>query len=154
MVFGPESPDAWALASDEERARGDINRDLCVLPGEDAVHYFIRGELRLPVTDAVGEYFVWSVWASLSERNMELTARHWEDPARVSMSPMFGWLCNWLPPYGSAPESLAVNVHHRAPGVAPLIELDPTADHPLVHEQVNGISLHRVAELNRLLLDS
>jgi hypothetical protein len=28
--------------------------------------------------------------------------------------------------------------------------VDPTLDHPLAREQVEGISMHRVAELNRL----
>jgi hypothetical protein len=48
--------------------------------------------------------------------------------------------------------NLAVNVHTREPGVVPLIELDLTSDHPLAREQREGITLHRVAELNRLLL--
>lgn len=66
---------------------------------------------------------------------------------------MFGWLDNWLSPFEKPTTNLAVNVHMRAPGIVPLIELDPTSDHPLAREQREGITLHRVAELNRLLTE-
>ena len=115
-------------------------------------HYFIRGELQLPVVDAAIGPFVWSIWASLSGPNMQKTVEHWDDPERASLPPMFGWLCNELLPYDTSSGNLALNVHTRAPGVAPLIEVDPDSDHPLAREQRDGISLHRVAELNRLLL--
>ncbi|WP_420271808.1 DUF2199 domain-containing protein [Occultella aeris] len=152
MVFGPSGPDSWAAASPEDRARGEISRDVCVLPTDEGTFYFIRGELRVPVTDAVIGDFAWSVWASLSERNMQLAAKRWDDPNRVNLDPMFGWLNNRLAPFDPPTMNLAVNVHTRPPGVVPLIELDPSSDHPLALEQQEGITLHRVAELNRLLL--
>lgn len=151
MAFGPRGPDSWAGASPGDRARGEINRDTCVLPTDDGTFYFIRGELRIPVVDAVVGDFAWSVWASLSEKNMNLAARHWEDPDRAHLDPMFGWLNSWLSPFDPPTVNMAVNVHMRAPGVVPLIELDPSSDHPLAREQREGITLHRVAELNRLL---
>ena len=150
-VFGPFAPDPWASATDEQHARGEINRDMCVLPLDDTTHYFIRGELQLPVIDAAVGPFVWSVWVSLSESNMRKTVEHWDDPDRAGLAPMFGWLCNWLP-YDPPTTELAVNVYTREPGAVPLFELDPNVDHPLVREQVEGITLHRIAELNRLLL--
>lgn len=151
-VFGPLQPDPWASATDAQRERGEVNRDMCVLPIEDTTHYFIRGELQLPVLDAANEPFAWSVWVSLSGPNMTKTVEHWDDPRRAALPPMFGWLCNWLLPYDPPTTNLAVNVHTRNPGTVPLIELDPTSDHPLAREQVDGITIHRVAELNRLLL--
>ncbi|MEI7056379.1 DUF2199 domain-containing protein [Nocardioides sp. CCNWLW239] len=151
-VFGPFEPDAWASATDSQRERGEINRDMCVLPDGETTHYFIRGELQLPVIDADLDVFAWSVWASLSAPNMKMTVEHWEDPERAGLPPMFGWLSNWLMPYDPPTTNLAVNVHTRAPGTVPLIQLDPSIDHPLVREQVDGITIHRVAELNRLLL--
>ena len=151
-VFGPREPDPWASASEDQRQRGEINRDMCVLPVADTVHYFIRGELQIPVLDAAIDTFVWSVWVSLSGSNMHKTVEHWDDPDRGALPPMFGWLCNWLLPYDPPTTNLAVNVHTRLSGTAPLIELDPSSDHPLAREQVHGITIHRVAELNRLLL--
>lgn len=152
MVFGPGAPDPWALATDDQRARGEINRDMCFLPADDTTHYFLRGELQVPVLDAGIDPFVWSVWVSLSGPSMRTTVEHWDDPDRAGLPPMFGWLCTWLMPYEPPTTNLAVNVHTRAPGTVPLIELDPSVDHPLVREQVDGITMHRVAELNRLLL--
>lgn len=151
-VFGPSEPDLWASATDSQRERGEINSDMCVLPIDNTTHYFIRGELQLPVRDAAVDVFAWSVWVSLSAPNMKRTVEHWDDPARAALPPMFGWLCNWLTPYDPPTTNLAVNVHTRAPGTVPLIQLDPSVDHPLVREQVDGITLHRVAQLNRLLL--
>lgn len=118
----------------------------------DETHYFVRGELPLPIIDADGVVFVWAVWVSLSPKNMETTLEHWDDADRAALPPMFGWLCNWLAPYEPPTINLAVNVHTRAPGAVPWFELDPRVDHPLVREQARGISLHRVAELNRMLL--
>lgn len=153
MAFGPDGPDSWAGALPEDRSRGEINRDTCVLPTDEGTWYFIRGELRIPVVDAAVGDFAWSVWASLSETNMKLAAKLWDDPRRVHLDPMFGWLDSWLAPFEQSTANLAVNVHIRAPGIVPLIELDPTSDHQLAREQREGISLHRVAELNRMLLE-
>jgi hypothetical protein len=151
-VFGPFEPDPWASATDAQRERGELNRDMCVLPLGDNTHYFLRGELQLPVLDASIGPFAWSVWVSLSGPNMKKTVEHWDDPDRAALAPMFGWLCNWLLPYEPPTTNLAVNVHTRPPGTVPLIEVDPSSDHPLAREQVDGITIHRVAELNRLLL--
>jgi hypothetical protein len=76
MVFGPNGPDSWAAAGESDRAKGEINRDTCVLPTPDGTYFFIRGEIRVPVIDAGVGDFAWSVWASLSERNMMLQAKH------------------------------------------------------------------------------
>ncbi|WP_245858917.1 DUF2199 domain-containing protein [Luteimicrobium subarcticum] len=130
-VFGPPAPDPWASATDEERNRGGINRDTCVITIDDTTSYVVRGELPIPVRDAATGAFAWSVWVSLSEQNMRTLADRWYDPGRESLPPMFGWLCNELSPYPSTTH-LATNVHTRAPGV-------------------EGITIHRVAELNRLL---
>ena len=67
------------------------------------------------------------------------------------MLPVFGWLCDELP-YETPTTSIATHVHNRVPGVVPYIELDPSVDHPLVREQASGISLHRLAEINKAVL--
>ena len=151
-VFGPLEPDPWASATEDQRERGEINRDMCVLPIDGTTNYFVRGELQIPVVDSAGGVFAWSVWVSLSGPNMKTTVEHWDDPERTALPPMFGWLCNWLLPYDPPTTNLPVNVHTRAPGMVPLFELDPSIDHPLVREQFAGITIHRVAELNRILL--
>ena len=152
-VFGPDAPDPWYAATDEERASGDINADQCVLELDGQTHFFMRGQLEIPVTDVpeLGP-FVWSVWVSLSPESMQLAIDHWTDPDRSKLDPMFGWLCNRLRVYDEPTMPMATHVHTRPPGKAPFIELDPTIDHRLVREQNEGITLHRVAELNAQLL--
>lgn len=151
MSFGSPTPVPWMMASDDERAQGEINADSCVLHDADGTHYFVRGLIEIPVVDA-DESFSWGVWVSLSETNMNIQARHWESPDRAGLDPMFGWLCTKLPCYETTTLSLPTNLRTRSPGLAPLIQVDPTSNHPLAYEQVHGISIHRVAEINAELL--
>jgi len=155
MVFGLAAPDPWIAAAEAQRAAGVINADTCVLPDEDGdgAHHFVRGQLALPIVDGARDQdaFVWSIWVSLSEQNMMLQAQRWTDAERVNLPPMFAWVCNDLP-YVPTSALLAARIHTREPGVAPLVELDPAVDHPLVHEQLHGITMHRAAEINRQAL--
>jgi len=147
--FGFDAPVWWSAASEDDRAKGALNADTCVLPVGEELHYFVRGALELPLRDLPGEVFTWNVWASLSPASWELTTAHWDDPARVELEPMFGWLSNSLP-YGIETTNLAVRVHTRAPGTIPAIEVDPSSEHPLAKEQLNGITLHRVDRYNKI----
>lgn len=149
-VFGPEAPTAWLAASDEQRSRGELTPDQCVLPAGDTTHHFIRGHIEVPIVDRDAETFVWSVWCSLSEDSMRTTVEHWDDVTRGDLPPMFGWLDSQLP-YDQDTLGLATQVHTRAPGVVPLVEPDPGADHPLVREHRDGMTWHRVAEINEIL---
>lgn len=151
-MFGSPAPDVWQAATDVERSAGELTRDQCLLRIDGQVHHFIRGELAIPVGHPSMDSFAWSVWVTLSQAKADVTAEHWNDPKRVELPPMFGWLSNWLTPYDPPTINLAAQVITREPGTAPLILLDRRVDHPLVHEQVRGIDLHRVAELNRLVL--
>jgi len=151
-VFGPRAPHAWEQATDSERASGELTADLCAITVGDETHFFVRGHLEIPITDSAGESFVWSVWCSQSRESMRLASQHWEDPDRVTLPPTFGWLNSWLP-YDTTILGLPTHVHTNAPGVVPRVVVDPSVDHPLVREQQNGLTWHRVAELNRRLLD-
>lgn len=146
-VFGPTAPDLWADASPQQRRRGTLTPDQCILRDGPQRHSFIRGHIEISVVDRPGTTFIWSVWTSLSEASVDLATKHWDDPARTSLEPMFGWLCNDLI-YEPSTWALPTHVHLRAPGVVPSIELDLSLDHPLAVEQREGISWHRVAEIN------
>ncbi|WP_125775826.1 DUF2199 domain-containing protein [Antribacter gilvus] len=153
MVFGPTAPDPWWLATDAEQADGELNADMCVLPGIDGTrHYFVRGHIEIPVLDDGVGTFVWSVWVSLSQASMSKQVAHWDDPARARLEPMFAWVCTRLP-YEPTTSPMAARLHTREPGVVPWIELHPELDHPLVTEQLSGITMHRVAEINAELRD-
>lgn len=151
-VFGAQAPDVWLHATSAEREAGELTSDMCVLEVGGERHYFLRGHIEIPLIDAPGEVFSWSVWVSLSQESVQKIADHWDDPARASLPPVFGWLCNELP-YDQSTISVATHLHNREPGVVPYIALDPSVDHPLVREQATGISLHRLAEINNAVMD-
>lgn len=115
----------------------------------DPGRYFVRGSLEIPVVDGPGP-FTWDVWVSLSEANFKRAGDRWHDPNRTEEPPYFGWLCNGLPGH---PETLDLktNVHLRAVGLRPFIELEPT-DHPLAVEQRVGITMARVVEIAELAM--
>ncbi|XAS67534.1 DUF2199 domain-containing protein [Micrococcaceae bacterium Sec5.7] len=149
MVFGSQAPDPWVHAAQAERDAGELTADMCVLQIGGEWHYFLRGHIEIPILIAPGDVFSWSVWVSVSEESIQQVADHWEDLARASLPPVFGWLCNELP-YEQSTSSIPTLVHSRDPGVVPFIQLDPSFDHPLVGEQGMGITLHRLAEINHL----
>ena len=134
------------LVEDESQfdARVALTDDLCVV---DKEHFFIRGNIEIPVTDRGGEptdTFVWSVWCSLSRKSFDRVLERWEDPDRDQSPANFGWLSSELP-YAETTMNLKTLVHQRKPGEVPTIELEPT-NHPLAVEQREGISLARVEE--------
>lgn len=151
MSFGSPAPLPWVRASDDERARGEINADSCILHDADGTHYFLRGLIEIPLRDT-DETFSWGAWVSISETNMSIQARLWDSPERAELDPLFGWLCTDLPCYATTTLSLPTNLQTQSPGLAPLIQVDPATDHLLAYEQVHGVSLHRVAEINAELL--
>jgi len=158
MAFGSDAPEQWRRASDELRAEGELTADQCILPlgdggtgGDGGVGWFIRGQIELNVADVDGELFCWSVWVSLSKQNWMLQSEHWDDPEREKLNPMFAWLDTDLPGYETTTVALPARLHTREPGMAPLIEIGSGSDHPLAREQQNGITLHRIAELNNLI---
>lgn len=155
-VFGSDAPHDWHVATAAQRDEGELTDDVCFLPDADpaqGTHFFLRGHIQLPLLEPLGaeESFTWSVWVSLSIESLEHVFEHWDDPDRAQLlPPMFGWLRSDLP-YEPSTLDLRTQVHTRAPGLVPQVEVEPT-EHPLAQEQTAGISVHRVAELNRALL--
>lgn len=155
-VFGSDAPHDWHVASAAQRDAGELSADVCFLPDSDpraGTHYFLRGHVQLPLLEPLGaeETFTWSVWVSLSGESLAVVFEHWEDPDRAELTPpLFGWLRSDLP-YTPTTLGLRTQVHTREPGMVPRIELEPTA-HPLAREQAEGITVHRVAELNAAFL--
>lgn len=151
-VFGPEAPDAWLIDERRDRRKGECDGDMCVMPQRKGPSRgFIRGHLRLRVLDSDLNYFIWSVWVELTEADFTLNADRWEDPDRAELLPSPGRLATQLP-YEQATLGLRVRLFNREPGVVPLVKLDRDQAHALVAEQREGISLHRVTEINEQLL--
>jgi hypothetical protein len=148
LHYGAAAPLAYfGVPYDERDARCELNRDLCVIDGQ---HFFIVGNLEIPVTGLDDEKFSWDVWVSLSRDNFIRAHEVWNDPDRSSEPPYFGWLSTRLPGYPDT-INLKTHVHTREIGRRPFVELEPT-DHPLAVEQRTGITWERVQEIAELVL--
>ena len=148
MSYGAVAPAYWdpSLASDESST---LEQEQCIIKAE---HFFIRGRLVIPVTDAApGTEFDWGVWVSLSRDNFTRALSLWTTPGREREQPYFGWLSTELPLYQPSTLSLKTHVRTQPVGQRPLIELEPTG-HPLAVEQRTGITLARVQEIAEALL--
>ncbi|MCF2530625.1 DUF2199 domain-containing protein [Yinghuangia sp. KLBMP8922] len=146
MSYGADAPAPWRPRHARGR-KSELGTDLCVIKGR---HFFIRGLVEIPVL-GTDESFSWGVWASLSRTNFVRAQELWDDPDRTEEPPYFGWLCTALPGYRPGTLHLKTNVHTRAVGQRPFIELEPT-DHPLAVEQREGITMDRVREIAALVM--
>jgi hypothetical protein len=149
LHYGAEAPLAYYdVPEDERETRTLLSSDQCVI---DDKYFFIVGNIDIPILGH-SENFSWDVWVSLSPKNFKRAFELWTTPGRESEPPHFGWLSTSLPGY---PETLNLktNVHTRAVGRRPFVELEPT-DHPLAVEQRAGITWDRVKEIAELVLHS
>ncbi|OCA90466.1 hypothetical protein A8F94_00820 [Bacillus sp. FJAT-27225] len=138
--YGTFAPAYYEFAPAEERkSRFELSEDLCVMDNE---HFFIRGCVEIPII-GTEEEFIWGAWVSLSEANYKRVKEHWNNPELLE--PMLGWFSTALPCYPDT-INLKAKVHHRADGIRPYIELEPT-DHPLAVEFRNGMTIERVQEI-------
>lgn len=141
MAYGADAPVYWSPQV-AALPQSLLTADRCVIGGE---HFFVRGTIEIPVHGS-GVPFSWGAWVSLSAQSFEHAAEHWERPGREHNPPYFGWLSVALP-YEPSTVNIKTNVHTRPIGTRPLVELDPTDEHPLAVEQRTGITLARVQEI-------
>jgi hypothetical protein len=123
-----------------------LSPDQCII---DAQHYFIVGNLEMPVIGSE-EAFSWDVWVSLSATSFTRACELWGQAGHEAEPPCFGWLSTALPGYPDT-VNLKTRVHTREVGRRPFIELERT-DHPLAAEQRKGITWERVQEIAELVL--
>jgi hypothetical protein len=136
ISFGTAAPVQWNLLSNDERSRSLLSGEQCEIQSHEGRSFYIRACLEIPIRDT-DRAFTWGVWCSLSEKSYVEISKHWDDSARLSIGPHFGWLCTKIPAY---PDTvfLKTMVHQREVGVRPLVELEAT-NHPLAIDQREGI---------------
>lgn len=140
--YGYDAPWTWYTVAEEERARRcSLNADYCVIDNAD---FFVRGCLEIPIIGR-DEPFIWGVWVSLSKSNFEREQSLVNNPERIHEPSYFGWLSSRIEVYPDT-AALKTNVHTRAVGTRPYIELQQT-DHPLSLEQRDGITTERLVQL-------
>ena len=148
LSYRTKAPVYWSAALDGDPDSG-LDEELCVIKGE---HFFVQGNIDIPIIGEQDEFFTWGVWVSLSQANFAHTVELWSTPGRESEPPYFGWLSTDLPVY--APQStvnLKTHVITQPVGIRPSIHLEPT-DHPLAVEQSNGITRERIQEIAERVL--
>lgn len=148
LSYRTKAPVYWSSALEGDPDSG-LDEELCVIKGE---HFFVQGNLDIPIIGAGNETFTWGVWVSLSPDSFARTVELWTEPGRESEPPYFGWLSTELPVY--APQStvnLKTRVVTQPVGTRPLIHLE-LSDHPLSVEQHNGITRERIEEIAQLVL--
>ena len=136
-------PDHWSMLSDEQRAQGECDADLCMTPDG---HYFVRCVLALPINDGPEGSLEYGVWSSLSETNFKRYIASFQDHDQSKLGVMFGWLSNEIPGELAGSGSLKCNVLPQDDRRRPLIELQ-ASDHPLARGQREGISFEQAQRL-------
>lgn len=145
--FAFRAPSPWLEQPAEIQARGRLGSDLCHYQDEDGEHYFARAVLDIPI-HGVADPFIWGVWVSLSRQSYRHYLAHYDDPD--INTPYFGWLCNYLPWYPDT-YALATNVHPLDRDHRPCLTLHE-ADHELVHDFKQGISMAKAQQIAELCL--
>jgi len=135
-------PDHWFVLTEEERAEGKCDDDLCVTPDG---HYFVRCVLELPLINGPEETFEFGVWCSLSEPNFRRYVETYNDNDQSKLGPMFGYLSNEMKGFPNS-FALKTDVHPQDDRRRPTVELEPT-DHPLAVAQREGIAFEKVLEI-------
>ncbi|WP_170149466.1 DUF2199 domain-containing protein [Rhodoplanes roseus] len=131
LAWGSPTPGPYdALPDGERESRAVINADCCII---DDREFYIRGLIVLPIIGRP-EDFQWIVWCSVSEDDYQRLGESWDDPDRARTAPVVTWLASALSSYEPGTLGLKAMLHVRDPGLAPLVELEPT-DHPLAVEQ-------------------
>lgn len=135
-------PAAYFAVPEDRRGSVWINEDFCII--EDEI-FLVRVVLLVPI---VGETvpLEWGVWGSLSKTNFERYMESFEDHDQSRLGGMFSYLDSVMNGYPDT-GGLRCNLHPQDNRKRPLLELQHDQDHPLVDDQINGITLERAIEL-------
>jgi hypothetical protein len=148
LCFGDSYPDYYYSIPPEEREkRIELTQSLCVIDD----HFFHRGRIIIPIND-YSEDLILNVWTTISKENFELRNTLWNEPDRINQDPYFGWLQTTIPTYGDT-LNIKTIAREAEVGLIPYIEVIED-EHPLLHDQQNGISFENaVSKVQQILKD-
>jgi hypothetical protein len=142
-------PDVVAALQVEEReARVQENKDLCVLDGK---RFFIRALLPLPVVEREHPCNV-GLWVEVSQQIFERVYEMWDDANQAKEPAFRATIANDIRIHPPA-RGLSASLSLTGPTTRPVATLSP-AEHPLVGEQIRGITAHRAAQYSSLFAPS
>lgn len=145
--FSFKAPDPYLEQSEEIQSKGELGTDLCYYKDEDGYHYFVRVIIEIPINN-VGEPFTWGVWVSLSEESYDHYVKTYDNPDTEKI--YFGWFSNYLPYYEHT-YALATNVHPRADGERPSLDLHEV-DNQFYTDFKDGITIVKAQEIAELCM--
>jgi hypothetical protein len=133
----------FALTAAEREARAVVSSDLCIL---DDSRFFIRCGLSVPVlgcTDGLG----YGPWVEVRVRDFTRYAVHFNGSGHPAWSAAEGRLANAFPAHAQTTAGLSCMIRLPAdPTQRPAVEI-LDHDHPIAHEQIDGMSLPRAMEI-------
>lgn len=138
-------PDVVAELTSEQRSnRVQENSDLAVLDGE---RFFVRGVLPLPVVGGARPYNI-GAWFEVDQRSFERIYVLWDEVGQANEPPFRASLANEIP---LLPQNMGLAAELQLTGTftRPTVRL-LSAPHPLVREQLEGITAHRAYEYSSL----
>jgi len=153
--FGYNEPWQYSTLSDEQKeAMGRLTDDLCTITHDEGTDYFIRAVLEIPIM-GVEDPFSWGVWSSLSEKSFNRYVETFDNP--TAGETFFGWVCNQIPCYPGTgmEEPFSADVVVQAGRARPklrLISREELAQHPLIVDQREGISIAQAQEMAEELM--
>ena len=138
-------PDIVAKLSTEEReARVQENKDLCIL---DTKRFFIRALLPLPVIERDSSYNL-GLWVEVSAADFDRIYEIWDAQDQAQEPAFKVQVANDIP-FNPPAFGLSAELFLTGPTSRPIVILD-LVEHPLVEEQIHGISSHRSAQYSSL----
>jgi hypothetical protein len=145
MAYSSTAPGRWYTLSDEERAAGRLEGELCVLADGAC---FVRANLEVPVNDGNAGPLVFSSWVQVAPEVLRTLLERWDEPDRASDPAFPGALANDLPGYPGT-IGLEVELHTAEPGTRARAVPVPS-DHPLAvdhWEGSNSLAVQSLAEI-------
>ncbi len=155
MEFAYDHPHYWQDEGDPQpnsailSADHILTEDFCIIKDGDEQYFFIRAILPLPIVGTEDEFWAYGVWASAFANSFNAYLEIFDSPHGGDSSPLLGRLSSQINGY---PDTLNMKctLVPQDNRQRPHIVLDEESNHPLVEEQINGISFDRILELHKI----
>jgi hypothetical protein len=133
-------PDDYLAVPETEREFRTLRGSdtVCVRSLDDSVRqYYLR--CVMPFVVERDRDCAWGIWVEITAADYGMVRDRWRDPRQAEQPAFAGRLANALPGY-QATKGLRGAVRLTGPETRPHFVLDRDQDHPLVHEQVEGVN--------------
>ena len=139
-----ELPDVvWSIPKEKREEEANFNSDLCEYKNK----HYIRGIAYIPILQT-NTFFGWGLWLEVNEETFNKYLEIYEIDGSDE-PPYEGLLANTPPDYKNT-NNLKAKIQFGSPNDRPNIIIEPN-EHKIASEQLNGITIERVHELNNYI---